>query len=344
MTQSGPGDGAAHAGRVASRFDRADAPERRSERAAVPTGAGPAPSERDHRRWQLALMIAPYLLGLVTLVLVPAAGTLAMSFADYDLINPPRWAGLGNFAELAGSDAFRAALLNSLIFAAVAVPLRLLIALGLALLLHRRTLGVGTARASAVLPTAVPEIAYGLLWLWLFNPLQGPINQILRLGGDNGLTVLGRTPPQWLTDPVDARAAIILMSLFTIGETFVILLAARQALPIEVYELATIEDATGWDVFRRVTLPLVAPVLGLLLLRDTILSFQLSFVPALVVTDGGPPPYSTTYLSLFVYRNAFEYLRYGYAAAATLIMLLLTAAAVALQWRLVRRYRHRYGW
>jgi multiple sugar transport system permease protein len=299
--------------------------------------------DRDNRRGQLALMLAPYLVGLIALVLVPAAATLAMAFAEYDLINPPRWVGLGNFVELAGTDAFRIALVNSLVFAAVAVPLRLLIALGLALLLHRRAPAVGTARTSAALPTAVPEIAYGLLWLWLFNPVQGPLNQLLRIGGENGLTALGRTPPQWLTDSTDARAAIILMSLFTIGETFLILLAARLALPAEVYELAAIEDATGWDMFRRITLPLMAPVLVLLLLRDTILSFQVSFVPALVVTDGGPPPYATTYLSLFVYRNAFEYLRYGYAAAATIIMLLLTVAAVLMQWRLVRRYRRLYG-
>ena len=296
---------------------------------------------RDADRRQLALMLAPYLVGLVALVLLPAGVTLAMAFAEYDLIQAPRWVGLGNFVELTRDPAFRAALTNSLVFAAIAVPARLLIALGLALLLHRRTRVVGAARTSAALPTAVPEIAYGLLWLWLLNPFYGPINQLLRLGGENGLTVLGRTPPQWLTDPTDAQAGIILMSLFTIGETFIILLAARRALPPEVYELAAIEDATGWDVFRRVTLPLMAPVLGLLLLRDTIQSFQFSFVPALIVTEGGPPPYATTYLSLFVYRNAFEYLRYGYAAAATLVMLLLTVAAVGLQWRLIRRYeRH----
>lgn len=296
------------------------------------------------QRRQLGLMLAPYLLGLVGLVLVPAGVTLAMAFAEYDLITAPRWIGPGNFTELAGDQIFRTALVNSAVFAAVAVPLRLAVALGLALLLHRRAAMVGTARTSAALPTAVPEIAYGLLWLWLFNPLHGPVNQALRAGGSNGLTALGRTPPQWLTDPTDARAAIILMSLFTIGETFVILLAARQALPREVYELAAIEDATGWDVFSRVTLPLLAPVLGLLLLRDTILSLQVSFVPALVVTQGGPPPYATTYLSLFVYRNAFEYLRYGYAAAATLVMLVLTVAAVAVQWWIIQRHRRRYGW
>lgn len=297
----------------------------------------------DGRRRQVALMIAPYLVGLAALVFLPAAVTLAMAFAEYDLIRPAQWAGLDNFRSLAGDDAFRAALKNSLVFAAIAVPLRLLIALGLALLLHRRTVGVPTARVTATLPTAVPEIAYGLLWLWLFNPLYGPINQLLRVGGENGLTIFGRTPPQWLTDPVDAQAAIIIMSLFTIGEMFVLFLAVRQALPVEVYELAALEDATAWDVLRRVTVPLMAPAIGLLVLRDLILSLQVTFVPALVVTQGGPPPYATTYLPLFIYRTGFEYLRYGVAAAATLVMLALTVPAIVIQWRLIRRIRRSYG-
>ncbi|HCT75184.1 MAG TPA: ABC transporter permease [Micromonosporaceae bacterium] len=280
-------------------------------------------------------MLAPYLIGLIGLVLLPFLITLAMAFTEYDLINPPEWTGWENLRQLRDDPIFHTALVNSLVFAAIAVPLRLLIALGLALLLHRRSLGAGSARTAAAMPTAVPEIAYGLLWLWLFNPLYGPINQLL-----NGpFSELGILPPQWFTVPNDARAGIILMSLFTIGEMFVILLAARQALPRDAYELAAIEDATGWDIFRRITLPLMAPVLGLLLIRDTIMSFQLSFTPALVVTNGGPPPNSTLYLSLFVYRNAFEYLRYGYAAAATVIMLLLTIAAVLLQARLLRRIR-----
>jgi len=296
-----------------------------------------------NERRQLALMLGPYTVGLVVLVLLPAAVTLGFAFTEYDLIRRPQWTGTDNLEMLAGDRVFRIALTNSLVFAAIAVPGRLLVALGLALALHRRSPLVGTARTTAALPTAVPEIAYGLLWLWLLNPLYGPVNQLLRVGGENGLTALGRTPPQWLTDPVDARAAIILMSLFTVGESFIVLLAARQALPAEVYELAALEDATNWDVFRRITVPLLAPILGLLALRDTVASLHVSFVPALVVTEGGPPPYATTYLSLFVYRNAFEYLRYGYAAAATLVLLALTAVAVVLQWRLIRRAQRVYG-
>ena len=124
-----------------------------------------APGERR----QLALMLAPYLIGLGGLVLVPAVITLVLAFTDYDLIRPPQWIGLGNLAGLAEDPIFRTALTNSLVFAAVAVPARLVIALLLAVLLHRRTTFVGTARTVAAAPYAMPEIAYGLLWLWLFK-------------------------------------------------------------------------------------------------------------------------------------------------------------------------------
>jgi multiple sugar transport system permease protein len=291
-------------------------------------------------RRQIALMLAPYLCGVVALVALPALVTFALAFSEYDLLRSPSFIGVDNFRELADDEVFGIALKNSLVFAAFAVPLRLAAALGLALLLHRRFTGVGGYRSAAVLPTVIPDIAYGLVWLWLFNPLYGPINLLLKMGGDSPTTTAwGVQPPQWLTHPNDARAAIIIMSLFTIGEGFVILLVTRQGLPTELYDLAALEDATAWGVFRRVTLPLMAPILLLMLARDSIFSLQLTFVPALVVTDGGPPLYSTTYVPLFVYRNAFEYLRYGYAASATVTMFVLTGLIVWIQWRIVRRWR-----
>ncbi len=293
-----------------------------------------------NERRQVALMLAPYVIGVTALVALPALVTFGLAFSEYDLLRSPSFVGFDNFRQLADDDVFGIALKNSLVFAAVAVPLRLVGALGLALLLHRRFTGVGTYRSAAVLPTVIPDIAYGLVWLWLFNPLYGPINLLLKIGGDSPTTTAwGVQPPQWLTHPNDARAAIIIMSLFTIGEGFVILLVTRQGLPSELYDLAALEDATAWGVFRRVTLPLMAPVLLLLLARDTIFSLQLTFVPALIVTEGGPPLHSTTYVPLFVYRNAFEYLRYGYAASATLTMFVLTALIVLIQWRIVRRWR-----
>jgi multiple sugar transport system permease protein len=289
-------------------------------------------------RRQLALLLAPYVLGLSLLVAAPALVTFALSVTEYDLVGAPSFVGLDNYRELLEDDVFQIAVTNSLVFAAIAVPLRLAAALGLALLLHRRMVGVGVYRAGVVVPTVIPEIAYGLLWLWLLNPLYGPINTFLGWGGAPNSTWIGYPLPQWLTHPNDARAAIVILSLFTIGEGFVILLVTRQGLPAELYDLAAVEDVTAWGLFRRVTLPLMAPVLVLLLIRDTIFSLQSTFVPALVVTDGGPPLYSTTYVPLFVYRNAFEYLRYGYASAAIVLMLLLTAAAVAVQLWILRRW------
>lgn len=279
-------------------------------------------------------MLGPYLAGMAILVVVPAVITFALSFYEYDLIRAAEFNGFANFRELIGDDVFRISLRNSLMYVLFAVPLRLLGALGLALLLHRRFRGVGGYRTAAYLPTVVPDVAYALLWLWILNPLYGPLNLILG--------TIGFPTPPWLTNPTAAQAAVIIMSLFQIGEGFLVALATRQEIPEELYELSAIEGSSPLYVFRRVTLPIMAPTLLLLLFRDTIFSFQASFVPALIVTGGGPPPYATTYLPLFVYRNAFEYLRYGYAAAATLTMFVITGVIVLIQYRIVKRWRRSF--
>jgi multiple sugar transport system permease protein len=239
--------------------------------------------------------------------------------------------GLDNLRELVGDEVFWTSVRNSVVYAAVAVPLRLAGALGLALLLHRRQRGVGAERAVAYLPTVLPDAAYALVWVWLLNPLYGPLNLALEAVGIPG--------PAWTTDPDAAMAGIVLMSLLQVGEGFLVCLAVRQQLPPELYQLAEVEGAGPWQVFRRVTLPMMAPALVLLALRDVVFAFQATFVPALLVTGGGPPPHATTFLPLYVYRTGFEYLRYGYASAATLGMFVVTAVVVAVQWRLVRRWR-----
>ncbi len=279
----------------------------------------------------LWLMAAPFMAGIVGLVIAPALGSLAMAFADWDLVRPPRSVGLANFRELIDDPVFRIALRNSLLFAAAAVPIRVVGALGLALLLHRRDRVSAAGRVSVLIPTVIPDAAYALVWLWLLNPLYGPLN--LALGA------VGLPTPSWLSQPTPARWAVVIMSAFQLGEGFLIALVARRHVPAELHEIATISGAGRWSRFVRVTLPIMAPALLLIAMRDTILALQGTFVPALVVTDGGPPPYATTYLPLFVYRNAFEYLRYGYASAATVVLLALTASILWLQYRLVMRWR-----
>lgn len=278
-----------------------------------------------------AILLLPYLVGLTGLIVVPAVATAWLAFHEWDLVRAPRFSGLENFVELGGDDVFLTAVGNSLSFVAFAVPLRLAAAVGLGLVLHARMRGGTTYRTTALLPTILPDVAYALVWLWIFNPLYGPVNV--------ALTALGVGQVDWLTDPDSARWAIVIMSVFTVGEGFLVAMAARNQITDELYELARVEDAGPLNRIRRITLPLMGPTLLLLAFRDVVFSLQATFVPSLVVTGGGPPPYATTYVPLFVYREGFEYLRYGYAAAATLSMLALTAAIVFVQYLIVRRWR-----
>lgn len=276
------------------------------------------------------LMVAPYMLGLTLLLVLPAAITFALSLTEYDLLSSPSFTGLSNFGDLLDDPNFRAALPATLAFLALAVPLRVLGALALALLLHRRTRSAAVQRGIVFLPTVVPDVAIALLWLFLVNPLYGPMAVLL---SGAGLPV-----PDLLTDPTGALLLVVLMSSFSIGEGFVIALAVRRELPEELYELARVEGASSLCTFRRLTLPLMAPTLSLLAIRDVALSLQFAFVPALLVTGGGPDR-ATTFLPLLVYRNAFENGRYGYAAAITVVSFAITLVIVATQVRILRRGR-----
>ena len=242
----------------------------------------------------------------------------------------PEWIGLGNFERLLDQPAFWRSLGNTAVFVAIAVPLRMVAAIALALLLHRRTLGSEAARGIAYLPSVVPDVAYALLWLWLLNPLYGPIAA--------AASSLGFTAPGWLTEPWAARVGIAVMGAFQVGEAFVVALAARRTVPEPLYEAARVEGARPWFTLRAVTLPIMAPVLGLLALRDVVLALQVNFVPAFLVTEGGPA-YATTFLPLYVYEAGFRYFRFGYAAAVSVVMIVFTAAILALQYLIYRRWR-----
>jgi multiple sugar transport system permease protein len=290
--------------------------------------AARAPRSRRLASYRAGLyaMLAPYLLGALLLVAVPALLTVALAFTEYDALAPPLWRGLWNFNELRRNELVSVAAFNSLLYIALAVPLRLLAALALALLLHGRRRATGLYRAAIYLPTVIPDVAYALIWLWLFNPLYGPINIVLR--------GLGLPAPIWLAEPTSARLAIVIMALFQIGEGFVVLLAGLQEVPRDYYDAAAVDGAGAWTAFRRITLPLLAPWLVLLTLRDMIMSTQSTFTPAYLMT-GGDPYYATLFLPLLIYEESFEGLRFGVGAALMLAMLAGLALLLFLVYRLV---------
>jgi multiple sugar transport system permease protein len=275
-------------------------------------------------------MLAPYAVGMTVLWLLPALAALPLALTDYDALSPPEWVGAANLAALAADEIFRTSVFNSLLYVALAVPLRLLGALGIALLLARKLWGGAPLRAVFYLPTVVPDIAWALVWLWLLNPIFGPVNGLLRLVSVEG--------PAWMVDPWGARFGVVLMMLWQIGEGLVICLAALADVPGETLEQAAVDGASTWGAVRSMTLPLIAPALLILLCRDTILSLQATFVPALILGNGGGPNYATTFLPMYAYDLAFGFFRFGYAAAVTWAMIALTGLLLWVQFRLARRW------
>jgi len=269
------------------------------------------------------------------MVVAPIVLAAVVAFAEFDALTPPRWVGFDNFIEMARDTEFWNGLRASAFFLVLAVPLRIVGALGLALLLHARGRLIGLYRAAVFLPSVVPDVAYALLWLYIFNPLFGPLNGLLDLFVD--------TPsPGWLLHQTGAaQIAVVIMLVWTIGEGFVLMLAALHDISAELFESAAIDGAGALQRFWHVTLPMLAPYLLLLAFRDTVWSFQANFVAAVVVTEGGPY-YATTYLPYWIYLNAGDFQRFGYAASMTLVMFLITASVITLQFVVVRRWRAAY--
>jgi multiple sugar transport system permease protein len=273
------------------------------------------PQFRRSDNFQLGLvaLLAPYLVGTALLIGLPALLAFALAFAQYDGFARPTWVGLDNFRAIGRDSLFWIAVRNSLLFIVLAVPLRVGGALVLALLFHRRRRGAGSYRAAIYLPTIIPDVPYALIWLWLVNPIYGPINLILRASG--------LPAPAWLLEPTSARLVIVMMAAFQLGEGFVVFLTALQDIPDELYAAAEIDGAGAWRVFRAITLPLLTPWLLLNTLRDIILSAQGTFTAAFIMT-GGEPYYATLFLPLHIYNVAFGSLRFGQATAMMLVLLL----------------------
>ena len=268
---------------------------------------------------QLQLMIGPYVWGTVFLVVIPAVATAVIAFTHYTTISPPTWVGLDNFRNLFTNRYALYSLFNSLFFVAFAVPLRLLSAFFFALLLQHKARFFGLYRTAVYVPTIIPEAAYALVWLWIFNPIYGPLNLLLE--------TLGLPSPAWLTDPVLARFAIVILSVFQMGEGFIVLLVGLQSIPRALYEAAGIDGASRAQCFWRITLPLITPWLLILFFRDLLVSLQNTFTPSYILTYGGPY-YATTFIPLVVYELAFDFFEFGLAAALLLLTYVVTGILI----------------
>jgi multiple sugar transport system permease protein len=280
------------------------------------------------------LFITPWLLGFLIFTAGPMITSLWLSLHKYDLATS-QFVGGENYRRLLFTDPiFWKAVKVTLMYALFSVPLGIMGSLALALLLNQEVRGIRVYRTLFYLPTLVPSVASAILWQWVFNADSGILNQILGLFGFAG--------PQWLQDERYTLPAFILMSLWGIGGgRMVIFLAGLQGISENYYEAAKLDGATSWQLFRRVTLPLLSPVMFFNLILGTIGAFQV-FTTAYVMTGGGPNNASMFY-ALYLFRNAFEYLKLGKASAMAWMLFLVLLVVSMVQIALSKRWVHYEG-
>ena len=278
---------------------------------------------------RLRLMLLPFALGTILLVIIPAALSFGLAFFRYNALSPPVWVGINNFLLAYTDELFNLSVQNSVSMVILPVPLRVLGAFLLAKLMQRNGRFLNWFRAAIFLPSIIPSAAFALAWLWILNPLYGPLNLLLRAIGFDG--------PNWLADPQWAKPGLILMSLWQIGEGFLVSLAALQDIPVSIEDAARIDGANSWQRFRYISLPLLAPILLLLAFRDAVLTFQESLTAVLLTTNGGPY-YATYTLPLFVYEQGFDLLSFGTAGAVLWIIYALTGLIIISLYVIARQW------
>ena len=263
------------------------------------------------------LFISPWLIGFIVLTLGPMVATLILSFTRYDLLTPPVWVGLQNFTRAFQDPSFWQAVKVTLTFAVWFVPLSLLGGLGIALLMNQPLRGINVFRTIYYIPAVVPAVASAVLWLWIFHPTRGILNNALGLFG-----LPKGAWPWWFLDPKWALPAIIIMSLWGVGGTMIIWLAGLKGIPQVLYEAATVDGAGRWPLFRYITLPQLSPVIFFNLILGLIGAFQV-FTPAKLLSPGGTggPEGSTLFYVLYLYEVGFGgSFQMGYAAALSWLL------------------------
>jgi ABC-type sugar transport system permease subunit len=303
----------------------------------APSAAPPAVSARQRRSrlrrrntWLGWTFIAPNFLGFAILTLIPIIALFYVSFTSWDAFGHAPWIGLDNYERLLTRDRnFKTAVLQTLYYTAVHMPLTLAAALGLAVLLNRKIRGVAFFRTAAFFPYITSIVAIAIVWNVLLSPDYGPINEILRwLGVTN--------PPGWTVSTTWAMPAVILVGTWRdMGYYMLLFLAGLQTIPGELYEAAKMDGANAWERFWNITWPCLRPTTFFVTVMLTIGSMKV-FDLILVMTDGGPGT-ATLVISQLIFNKGFVEGQFGYASAIAVILFLICLVLTLVQFAINRR-------
>ena len=260
------------------------------------------------------LFLLPWFIGFFGLTLGPMVSSLYLSFTNFDLLTSPDWVGPANYVRIFTADPkFSTSMRVTLFFVVFSVPLKLAFALGVALLLNRGMKGLPLYRAVFYLPSLLgASVAIAVLWRQLFAG-DGVVNDALAMFGIQG--------PAWISNPNYSLWTLVVLSIWQFGSPMIIFLAGLRQIPVDMYEAASLDGASKWRQFWKITLPLLTPVVFFNFIIQTIEGFK-SFTPAFIISGGtGNPINSTLFYTLYLYQEAFSFFRMGYASALAWILL-----------------------
>ena len=279
------------------------------------------------------LFLLPWFVGFFGLTIFPILSSLYLSFTNFDMLTAPQWVGADNYVRMFTHDPkFAQSMRVTLLFVAFSVPLKLAFALAVALLLNRGMKGLPLYRAVFYLPSLLgASVAVAVLWRTLFAG-DGIINK--------GLALIGIQGPAWISNPRYSLWTLVALAVWQFGSPMIIFLAGLRQIPQDVYEAASLEGASKWRIFWKITLPLLTPVVFFNAIIQTIEGFK-SFTPAFIISGGtGNPVNSTLFYTLYLYQEAFAFFRMGYASALAWVLLAVVAIFTGISFLTSRFWVH----
>lgn len=275
--------------------------------------------------------ILPNLIGFFVFTFVPIVFSLFLSFCEWDSGNPIRFVGLQNFITMFTKDrSFRIALGNTIYFTVGVVPITMAVSLGLAILMNQPIKGRVFFRSVLFFPYVASLVAIAVVWMALFNPDRGPVNNLLIAIGIS-------TPPRWAASQTWALPTIIGLTIWkNMGYYMIIYLAALQGVSRDLYEAASLDGATKWQQFLNITWPSVTPTTFYILMMLMVTTFK-SYDTMYITTQGGPGE-ATKVLAYHIYKMAFENSRFGYASAVAMVLLAIILVLTTVQFKFEKRF------
>lgn len=278
----------------------------------------------NNQAFAAALFIAPALAGTLIFIIIPVICSFGLSFVKWDLLNPVEFVGWDNYIQIFSEPLFYKILINTIVFAVATSVFGVIIPLILAAILNSKIRGAEFYKTAYFLPFITPMIVIGVIWEWIFDPNIGLLNQILHLHIN------------WLYDANFAMPALIIVSVWKlIGYNMVIFLSALSGISQSLFEAARIDGANHFQVFKNITVPLLAPTTFFVVIITTISSFQI-FDLIYLMTEGGPLD-STNVLVYAIYKNAFEYFNIGKASALAYVLFVIILVLTLIQWNLRKK-------